>query len=252
MRLWRLVIVILGGSAGLLASGFSDGPTGPTIRLAHRLPTVIRQGQKVLIKGEVRGAVVVPPPCSAACTALMELQGRRGVGPWRTGSFEVLARTACCGQHQRFAITWWVPRKLALGELSLRVAAVYPTASPDRRTLAATAPSASFGGQAPVYCAPPVAPAVNIPAGDGWIVGGAYIEGGPAPGIDLCESQAYSVTALNQGGAVLASQHVAGGHSYALVVPAGTYELKAKPCGSGSATVRAGQQTRADAVCAVP
>jgi len=45
---------------------------------------------------------------------------------------------------------------------------------------------------------------------------------------------------------------VAGGHSYALVVPAGHYSLKASSCGIGSATVSAGEQTRADAVCPVP
>ena len=53
-------------------------------------------------------------------------------------------------------------------------------------------------------------------------------------------------------GTVAASEAVAGGHSHALVVPAGHYSLKASSCGIGSATVSAGEQTRADAVCPVP
>jgi hypothetical protein len=252
MRLWRCVIVLAVSAAGLLASGYSDGPNQSKILLSHALPTVVRQGQKVLVKGRVAGAVVLPPPCSGACIVFAELLGKRLGGSQTTGSFHVLARTACCELHGRFTITWHVPKKFALGVLSLRVAVVYPAAAPDQRTLAATAPSTSFVGQAPVYCAPPVPPMVNIPASDGWIVGGAYIEGGPAPGIDLCESQPYSVTALSQAGAVIASEQVAGEHSYMLVVPAGTYQLNAKPCGLGSATVRAGQETKADAICAVP
>lgn len=252
MLLWRSAIVILAGLAGLLVSGFSNGPMRPTILLSQPLPTVVRQGQVVLVKGRVRGAVVVPPPCSGACILFVELQGRRVDGPTRTASFDVLARTTCCEQHQRFAITWRVPKKLAFGQLSLRVAVVYPPAAPDRRLLAATPSRQTLVGPQPVYCAPPVAPMVNIPAGDGWIVGGAYIAGGPAPGIYDCESQAYTVTAVNQGGAAVASNHVAAGQSYTLVVPAGTYQLKGQPCGFGSATVRAGKETKANAVCPVP
>ncbi|MGI8505879.1 MAG: hypothetical protein ACR2MK_03580 [Solirubrobacteraceae bacterium] len=70
---------------------------------------------------------------------------------------------------------------------------------------------------------------MNIPVGDGWIVGGAYIRGGPYPGLDECESQTYTATATDTStGATAVTQTVAGGHSYTLVVPAGSYALGAR------------------------
>jgi hypothetical protein len=106
-------------------------------------------------------------------------------------------------------------------------------------------------GPAPVLCAPPTPPAVNIPAGDGWIVGGRYTIGGPFPGIDVCDGDQYTVTATDANGVVQATQTVAGGQSYTLVVPAGQYTLDSDFC-RGMATVTAGRQTQADTTCAVP
>jgi hypothetical protein len=106
-------------------------------------------------------------------------------------------------------------------------------------------------GPAFVRCSAPVPPAINIPAGDGWIVGGLYDEGGPFPGIDECSSSGYTITATVADGTVAATQTVAGGHSYTLVVPAGKYTLNARFC-RGQATVTAGRQTAANTICAFP
>jgi hypothetical protein len=106
-------------------------------------------------------------------------------------------------------------------------------------------------GPAKVYCKPPVPPAMMIPVGDGWIVGGLYGEGGPAPGIFACSGDPYTVTATNSSGVVAASQHVAALHSYTLVVPAGKYSLAARGC-HGQATVKAGRQTTANTYCLFP
>jgi len=93
---------------------------------------------------------------------------------------------------------------------------------------------------------------VNIPVGDGWIVGGAYGIGGAFPGIDECLQQQYTVTATDANGKVQATQTVAAGHSYTLApLPAGTYTLRAGAC-MGTATVAAGKQTAADADCLYP
>ncbi len=52
---------------------------------------------------------------------------------------------------------------------------------------------------------------------------------------------------------MVASQTVAGGHSYTLVVPAGTYTLEtASGTCHGSATVQPAKQTVADTACYVP
>jgi hypothetical protein len=117
--------------------------------------------------------------------------------------------------------------------------------------LAVTSRSQTFVGSAAVYCKPPVPPAVNIPPSDGWIVGGLYEQGGPFPGILECSGAAYTVTAVNSSGTVRASQSVARRHSYTLVVPAGHYTLTSGGC-RGTATVRAGRQTKADTYCDLP
>jgi hypothetical protein len=79
-----------------------------------------------------------------------------------------------------------------------------------------------------------------------------YIEGGAYPGVDQCNSQPYRVTATNSAGVKTVGPDVAGGHSYWLSLPAGNYTLTASSCGTATATVTAGQTTKADLVCAVP
>ena len=90
-----------------------------------------------------------------------------------------------------------------------------------------------------------------MPSGDGWITGGVYGEGGAFPGMDACLSQRYTIEALDSGGSVAARETVPGGHSYTLVMPSGSYTLMSGGC-RGRATVRAGQQTKANTFCLYP
>lgn len=117
--------------------------------------------------------------------------------------------------------------------------------------LVSTSPWQAVVGSAPVYCKPAVPPAVDIPVGDGWIVGGVYLQGGAFPGIDQCDESSYTVTVTNAAGEVVASQNVAPLHSYTFVVPAGSYMLMSGHCG-GTATVTAARQTTADTDCDLP
>ena len=208
-------------------------PEGPLIVLSAPLPSLVRIGQQVTVKGKVAGALA---HASSALQLLPEGPG----GRWTT-----IARAPLTAHH-RFTIRWHVAQaKFPL--VSLRVVEL----SRDR-VIARTQAKQSAVGPAPVYCAAPVPPAVDIPVGDGWIVGGLYLAGGPFPGIFECEQQAYTIRALTSTGTVAASMQVAGGHSYTLVVPAGSYTLRASTCGFGSATVEATKGTTANAVCPVP
>ncbi len=246
-----VVAAMVAGGLGALATGAAGARARPTIVLSQPLPSVVRQGDQVTVTGRVRGAIIVSRPCYGACFVVVRLESRPMYGT-RRKSWTILARSFLMGLRSRFVLTWRVPEKLAPGPWSLRVALVYPPAAPARRVLAATRPTQAFVGPAPVPCAPPVPPAQNIPPGDGWIVGGLYIEGGPAPGLDECYSASYTVTATGPSGAVAASQQVAGGHSYTLVLPAGTYTLKAGCSVPAQATVTAGRQTTANTACLVP
>ena len=152
--------------------------------------------------------------------------------------------------HGAFVLRWHVSRHLQTGPVRLRVVALG-----HRRTLAATRSVASWIGPAYVACAPAAPPAVDIPVGDGWIVGGLYIEGGPYPGLDQCQSSPYTIEARAPDGSLTTTQSVAGGHSFTLVVPAGSYTLRATsgcPGTSAPVSVTAGRQANADTICAVP
>ena len=106
-------------------------------------------------------------------------------------------------------------------------------------------------GQAPVYCAPP-APPGQVPPGDGWIVGGLYIDGGSlSRGIHHCAAGEYTITVLDQAGNTVATQRVEDGQSYTLVSPAGSYALRSGFC-QAAVTVSAGSESKADTLCYVP
>lgn len=225
---------VAAGAATVAADALAAArPTsGPgAIVLSAPLPTSAHQGDTVTITGRVRRA-------RRARTAVLELM--RPPGAWRA------AATGRVGSTGRFTLRWSVPGSAHVGLVTLRV-----IARRGHATLARTGPTQSAIASAPVLCAPPVPPAVDIPVGDGWIVGGLYNVGGPFPGIDECDGSAYTVTATDSSGVVQATQNVAAGHSYTLVVPAGAYTLASGFC-RGSATVTAGQQTKADTVCPVP
>jgi len=198
------------------------------VRLAAQIPGTVSAGSAVMITGDALRA----PRGSWAV-----LERKTTVG-WRAIVRDRLHRGA-------FKLTW---RPQAGRYLTLRVAI-----RRDGRDLASSPVRQVLVGAAPVYCAAPVRPA-NVPAGDGWIAGGLYIAGGPAPGVYECVNRPYTITLTDQTGASIAIQEVAAGQSYTFVLPPGTYNLSSSSNGgcSGSATVSAGEQTKADTVCSVP
>lgn len=106
--------------------------------------------------------------------------------------------------------------------------------------LAATAPQSLLVGPAPEPCATPTVP-TGLPPGDGVIVGGVYILGGPAPGLDACSGAPYTVTLTEASGAAVLTQQVS----------AGSYKLSDGHC-FGGATVTAGSVIEANTDCDVP
>ena len=230
MRL-RLLMLLMSLAAVVPVAGAAT-LAQPSIRLARHLPNVVRIGDTVTVAGRLAPA----PPGRPAIV----LQGRR-LHSWLTLA---RARPTHAG---RFVLRWHVRPGTLTGPLRLRVAALARGL-----VLAATAPVDAGVGPAATRCAPPAPPGNDIPAGDGWIVGGLYDEGGPFPGIDQCSSSAYTITATASDGTVAATQNVPADQSYTLVVPAGSYALSATHLCRGEATVTAGQQTDANTVCAFP
>lgn len=195
---------------------------GQRVRLGYG--ETVRLDQVVAVSGSV-----TRPPAQAR----IELQGRMTAG-WHT-----LLTVSFRGE--RFTLHWHVRTR----EFELRVALL------SRRHLIATSAAASvLVGSAIVRCHPAPTPA-NLPPGDGWIAGGVYLMGGPAPGIDQCQSAPSTLTATSASGYVVASQMLAGSDGYALVLPAGAYQLRDGVC-VGDATVIAGRRTVADTDCDFP
>jgi hypothetical protein len=222
----------------ILVAAFGAAVADAGSRLAVRestpIPGVIRQKTELTVTGRVTGA---PRRTRVA----LELQ-RLGTKTWS------IAAKATDGRRGAFTIRWRVPASYDPGPVSIRFAALTRTAT----VLASTKPVQSAIGPAYVACSPPVPPMVEIPADDGWIVGGAYGIGGAFPGIDACIQQQYVVTATNSAGQTAATETVPGGHSYTLApLPAGSYTLQAGAC-RGTATVSAGNQTTANADCDYP
>jgi hypothetical protein len=184
-------------------------------------------------EGSVRGAP------AGSVVILEQLKARH--------HWSAITRAPVRGGH--FFMQWSVPEVRSLTvRLMLRAGS---------RALANTAPSTVYPRKVLVKrCSAPIPPA-SVPAGDGWVTGGVYTVGGPAPGIDECRG-ASTLSVSNQSG-VVATQQVPEGASYTLVLPAGNYELAAGSklapgvtlC-QGTAIVTAGQETRADTVCSIP
>jgi hypothetical protein len=223
--------VILAAAVG---AGVADAGSRPGIRESTSIPGVIRQKTELTVTGRVTDA-------ARRTRVALQLE-RLGTKKW-----SVAAKTTD-RRHGAFTIRWRVPSSYDPGPVSIRFAALTRTGA----VLASTKPVQSAIGPAYVACSPPVPPMVEIPAADGWIVGGAYGVGGAFPGIDACIQQQYVVTATNSAGHVAATETVRGGHSYTLApLPAGSYTLQAGAC-RGMATVTAGKQTTANADCDYP
>jgi hypothetical protein len=184
----------------------------------------VRLGQVVAMSG-----TAIHPPAHAR----IQLQGRT-IARWHA-----LLTVSVHGGN--FTLHWHVRTR----EFQLRAILLS-----GRRRVATSAVASVLVGSAIVRCHPAAAPS-RLPAGDGWIDGGVYLQGGPAPGIDQCQSASSTVTATSASGPLVASQNLAGGDGYALVVPSGAYQLKDGQC-AGQATVTAGHRTVADTDCDFP
>jgi hypothetical protein len=183
----------------------------------------VRLGQVVPVSG-----TAIHPPARAR----IQLQGRT------TAGWHALLTVSFHGDN--FILHWHIRAR----EFQLRTVLLS-----GRRRIATSAVASLLVGSAIVRCRP-AAPPASLSAGDGWIEGGVYFQGGPAPGIDQCQSRSSTVTATSVSGDVV-SQNLAGGDGYALVVPAGTYRLQDGEC-AGEATVIAGRRTAADTDCDFP
>jgi hypothetical protein len=183
----------------------------------------VRLGQLIGVSGTAAHAPV---------HAQVQLQGRV-ISGWH-------ALMAAPLRGDRFTLRWRVRTR----EFQLRVVLLS-----GRRRIATSAVASVLVGPAIVRCQP-AAPPADLPAGDGVIEGGVYLQGGPAPGMDQCQSSPSAVTATSASGYVV-SQNLAGGDGYALVVPAGAYRLQDGEC-TGQATVVAGRRTVADTDCDFP
>jgi hypothetical protein len=217
-------------SAGLVVPALAQ--TNRSLVLSKPLPAVVRVGERVIVRGRVAGV-----PTGTSVRLELRLMGRR--------AWQLLAR-ARTRRDGRFTLRWRV-RKRPSALASVRIA-VYS----GKRLLGAGKPAFLAIGSAFVPCAPPQIPKILLKRNYGLVYGGPYIEGGPFPGIDACNTQPYRVTATSSDGTKTVSMDVAGGNSYWLSLPAGNYTLTASSCGTATATVTAGQTTKADLVCAVP
>ncbi len=242
-------MIVLGGAGvvGAIARPPTRHAAAVTVTLRQPLPGVVRAGTPVTIAGRVTGA----PAVAVAVLEGLPRAARGGSGgtlpadaPAPAGT-TVLARTRL--RHGSFTLHW-TPSQA--GFVVLRVAVRV-----SGHDVAATAAPSVLVGAAPVYCAPAPAPAKG-PAGEGWLIGGMYIAGGPAPGIYACGSQPYTETVTDASGDVVATQAVAGGQSYSIALAPGTYDLSTDVSSvgycRGTATITAGRETHADTVCAVP
>jgi hypothetical protein len=197
----------------------------PSVSIAPSLPEVVRGGATVTVSGRVQN-----PPSGAVVVLEQKASSR----------WQVIVR----GPIRRAAFTLrWHPS--SAGRITVRAALRVR-----EHDVAVSAAAQVLVGQAPVYCATPAPPA-QVPPGDGWVVGGLYLEGGPYPGIHHCVAGDYTITVLDQAGNTVATQQVQDGQSYTLVLPAGSYALSSGFC-RAAVTVTAGRESRADTLCDVP
>jgi hypothetical protein len=224
-----LASLALFAPAAASAYSASAGARPPTVHLNGGVPLLLGGGERLTLSGRVqrapRGARIV-------------LEVTRS-----SGSRRKVARASV--RRGSFKLAWTPP---AAATLTLRL-----TLRAHGRVLAYSTKLTLRTGPAPRYC--PRAPApTSVPAGDGWIAGGLYDSGGPAPGIFDCRSGPYGISAVDEAGETTATQEVAGA-DYVFVLPAGSYELEAAEASCFSedpVTVVAGKGTTANTICAIP
>jgi hypothetical protein len=128
----------------------------------------VRLGQVVAVS-----STATHPPAHAR----IQLQGRM------TAAWHALLTVSFHGDN--FTLHWHVRAR----EFQLRAMLLS-----GRHRIATSAVASLLVGSAIVRCHPAAAPA-NLSASDGWIEGGVYLQGGPAPGIDQCQSRSSTVIA---------------------------------------------------------
>ena len=221
------VLALFATTAGAHSAAAAARP--PAVHLNGGVPTLLRAGERLTLSGRVlrvpRGARIV-----------LEVGGSSG--GWRKVASARVRRGS-------FKLGWTPP---AGATLTLRL-----TLRAHGRVLAYSSKLTLGVGPAPQYCPQARAP-TSVPAGDGWITGGLYDSGGPAPGIFDCQSGPYAIDAVDEAGESTATQEVAG-QNYLFVLPAGSYELEAKESSCFSedpVTVLAGKGTAANTICDIP
>ncbi len=202
----------------------------PRVRLANGIPTLLAAGEAVRLRGRV---------IAALAGERIALEDRPQTG----GRWSIAKRAPI--RDGRFELSWKPP---ADSSLALRIAL-----RASGRVLALSTTVAMRVGAAPVYC-PRASPPSELPAGDGWILGGLYDSGGPAPGVFDCQRGPYEITALDEAGEPAAMEQVSG-NDYVLVLPPGNYQLAANESSclsEAAATVVAGKGTLANTICNIP
>jgi hypothetical protein len=188
----------------------------------------IHPGQTLSVPGHVRQARAVTH---------VELAARTPAGRgWRVVAHAPLRR------RHAFRLRWRIPAGTA-SPIELRVLALHRS-----RVLARSRPILDPLAKV-VDCSP--AASQPLAAGEGAITGGDYTEGGPAPGNRICDGDPYTETATDTATGATDTEDVPAGAGYFLMLPPGSYALKAGVC-RGTATVTAGQVTDADTICAFP
>ena len=225
-----LAAVLLVLSTGLATASVARGTINVTLTDRRADPQgVMRVGDTAVLNGTVTG---VPQG------SLVVLQVRNRGGAWRR-----VARTPL--QSGGGVHLLWHIGPAARGKIAWRV--LIKRAG---RVVGSTAPGQLLVGSPFVACRVPSSD-INVPAGEGAVVGGVYDWGGGSPGFDHCSTARYSAELLDGNGDTAASQSVAGGHGYALAVKPGSYIVQGAGCTGPQVRVTAGEISHADVYCKV-
>jgi hypothetical protein len=222
-------LIVMTSLLGALAFATPAAASKPlSKRISASVPSAPRAGERV----EIRGRVADAPRATKVL-----LEEHDSAGSWKSiASVRVRAG--------RFTLTW---RPLTAQRLAVRL-----TVRHHGRVLTRSNTVQINVGRPLEYCPEPPAP-TNLPSGDGWIYGGVYDSGGPAPGIFACRSGPYEVSATGEAGTTVASEMVLGRESFVLVVPQGLYTVHAPTCGfSEEVSVAPGEGSKVEAVCSIP
>ncbi len=242
--------------AVLILAAPAAGGEPVRVHLAVALPDSGRVGSLVEVSGRVLGA----PTGSRVA-----LERRSTDGRWGVIALAAISRG-------RFALSW-APK--VPGGVALRLAVRHrghalattktqrmrvldnptpaPRTTPEAHPTPETHPTPERRQWTPEYCTEPQPPS-DVPAGDGWIVGGLYLSGGPPPGIFACQGAPHTITVTDATGATAATQQVAGRQSYTFILPPGNYTLKSEGAciAAEPVVVTAGAQTKANTICNIP